>query len=106
MMFRWLMLLVAGLCEIVWAYNLKFSNGLTNLIPTITMVVFGMLSCYCLALATRQIPLAVAYAIWGGIGEVGILLTGYFLYGEIIPSIQLFFVTTIVLSIVGIKIYS
>ncbi len=105
-MFRWLMLLIAGLCEIVWAQNLKFSDGLTKLIPTVTMVIFGGLSCYCLALATRSIPLGVAYAIWSGIGEIGILAVGYFLYGEMISSPQLFFISLIITSIIGIKVSS
>lgn len=105
-MFRWLMLLIAGLCEIVWAQNLKFSDGLTKLIPTVTMVIFGGLSCYCLALATRSIPLGVAYAIWSGIGEIGILAVGYFLYGEMVSPPQLFFIALIITSIIGIKMSS
>jgi quaternary ammonium compound-resistance protein SugE len=105
-MFRWLMLLIAGLCEIVWAEGLRFSDGLTKLKPTVIMVIFGALSCYCLALATRSIPLGVAYAIWGGIGEIGILTVGYFLYGEIVSPAQLFFISLIITSIIGIKISS
>jgi quaternary ammonium compound-resistance protein SugE len=105
-MFRWLMLLIAGLCEIVWAQNLKFSDGLTKLIPTVTMIIFGALSCYCLALATRSIPLGVAYAIWSGIGEIGILAVGYFLYGEMVTPPQMFFIALIITSIIGIKVSS
>lgn len=105
-MFRWLMLLIAGLCEIVWAQNLKFSDGLTKLIPTVTMIIFGALSCYCLAIATRSIPLGVAYAIWSGIGEIGILTLGYFLYGEMVSQSQLFFILLIIAGIIGIKVSS
>lgn len=105
-MFRWLILLISGLLEVVWAQNLKLSNGFTKLIPTITMVIFGALSTYCLAIATRSIPLGIAYAIWSGIGEIGILALGYFLYGEVVTPPQMFFIALIITSIIGIKVSS
>ena len=105
-MFEWMMLLIASICEIVWAQSLKLSDVFSKTIPTIFMVIFGILSCYFLALATRSIPLGIAYAIWSGIGGIGILILGYYFHGEAITLTQLFFISLIIIGIVGVKLSS
>ena len=105
-MFEWMILLLGGLCEVAWAQSLKLSNGFAKTIPTIIMVIFGILSCYLLALSERLIPLGVAYAVWSGIGGVGILLLGYYWHGETITIMQLFFTTLVIIGIIGVKLSS
>jgi len=105
-MFEWIVLLVAGLFEIVWVQNLKLSQGFTKPFPTFFVIVFGVLSCYFLALAERAIPLGIAYAIWSGIGSVGVLILGAYVYGESITLAQLFFLALVIVGIIGIKLSS
>jgi quaternary ammonium compound-resistance protein SugE len=105
-MFEWMMLLIASICEIVWAQSLKFSDVFSKTVPTIFTIIFGVLSCYFLALATRSIPLGIAYAIWSGIGGAGILILGCYLHGEVMSLPQLFFVSLILAGVIGVKLSS
>lgn len=105
-MFAWMMLLIAGICEILWGIGLKLSDGFKKPIPTVVMIVFANLSFYFLTLAVRQLPLGIAYAIWCGIGAVGIILVGHFLYNEYLNIFQLLFIVLILIGIVGIKVSS
>ncbi len=100
------MLFLAGLSEIIWAVGLKFSNGFRKPIATSLVIGFSILSLYFLTQAIKQIPLGLAYAIWGGIGSVGLLACGHFLYGEHINGLQFLFVILVIIGILGIKVSS
>ena len=67
----WVVLVIAGLFEIAWSVGLKYSQGLTRLIPSILTFVFMALSFFLLAKAMKTLPLGTAYAVWTGIGTVG-----------------------------------
>jgi quaternary ammonium compound-resistance protein SugE len=84
----WILLLVAGLFEVVWAYSMKLSNGFTHLTySTITIVMmtasFGLLS-----MAMRTLPLGTAYTVWTGIGAVGAFVVGIAFLGEHISPMR------------------
>ncbi len=78
----WILLLVAGALESVWALALKESEGFTQLRPTLLFVVAGLASITLLALALRDLPVGTGYAVWTGIGAVGAAIAGIVLLDE------------------------
>lgn len=78
----WLLLFLAGLVEVVWAYFLKQSGGFTRLWPSIITGACMVASIWLLSTAMRQLPLGTAYAVWTGIGAVGTFAVGILVLGE------------------------
>ncbi len=99
----WLYLLIAGIMEIVWAVALKLSHGFTRPLPVAIVVVAGLLSLFFLALAARQIPIGTAYALWTGVGAVGVALIGIFYFNESRDFWRLFFIGLIVVGVMGLR---
>ncbi|GIV06011.1 MAG: quaternary ammonium compound-resistance protein SugE [Fimbriimonadales bacterium] len=102
----WLFLVVAGLLEIVWATALKFSNGFTRLTPTVIALTTAWASFWFLSLAIRKIPIGTAYAVWVGIGAVGVAVVGMLWFKESRDFWRLFFIGLIVLGVAGLKLVS
>ena len=75
----WLVLLVAGLCEIGWAVGLKYTEGFSRLWPSVGTVAAMIASVLLLGLALKALPLGTAYAVWTGIGAVGTAILGIYL---------------------------
>jgi len=100
---QWLILVVAGLFETVWAICLKYSEGFTKLVPSIFTVIGMVLSFYLLSLSLKNLPLGTAYAIWTGIGTVGTLIFGIIVFHESISIPQILCVGLIVIGIIGLK---
>lgn len=102
----WLYLLVAGAFEVVWATTLKLSHGFSNMTWSI-FTIFGMIVSFgFLSLALKNIQLSVAYPIWTGIGVIGSIFVGLFLFQDKINGITWLFVALLVIGIVGIKMTS
>ncbi len=99
----WLVLIVAGLLEIVWATALKQANGFTRLWPSVIALVTAWLSFVLLSLALRSLPVGIAYAVWVGIGAVGVAAVGILLLGEHVSLVRLSFLALIVIGIVGLR---
>ena len=78
----WILLLVAGLFEVVWAYYMKQSSGFTLLKPTMITISTMIVSFLLLSLAMRTLPLGTAYTVWTGIGAVGTFAVGVAVLGE------------------------
>ena len=78
----WILLLLAGLCEVGWAVGLKYSEGFTRLWPSVGTAAAMILSVVLLGIALRHLPLGSAYAVWTGIGTVGTVLFGILVFGE------------------------
>ncbi len=102
----WLILIIAGLFEVVWAVGLKFTEGFTRLWPSVITATGMVLSVYLLSLAIKQLPIGTAYAIWTGIGAVGTALIGIFFLGEPRDFARIVSILLIVAGIVGLKIFS
>ena len=96
-------LVVAGLLEIVWAIALKQSDGFSRLWPSVVGVGGAVLSFALLALALRQLPAGTGYAVWVGIGAVGVALAGMILFGEAVSVARVLFLSIIVVGIVGLR---
>lgn len=105
-MYAWIMLVIAGLFEVVWSSFMKVSNGFTNVPATIATAAGMLASFILLARATTKIDLAIAYPVWTGIGAVGAVLAGVVLFREQLNPATLFFVALLLVSIVGIKMTS
>ena len=78
----WILLFVAGVFEVVWAYYMKQSSGFTRLVPTVITVATMIVSFLLLSLAMRTLPLGTAYTVWTGIGAVGTFAVGVAVLGE------------------------
>lgn len=92
----WLLLLLAGLLEVVWASAMKLSDGFANASATITMVVAMLGSFAMLAIAMKTLPLGTAYAVWTGIGAVGAFAIGALFLEDPVTPTRLLAVTLIV----------
>ncbi|PWL57108.1 MAG: quaternary ammonium compound-resistance protein SugE [Desulfovibrionaceae bacterium] len=99
----WILLLLAGLCEVGWAVGLKYSEGFTRLWPSMGTAAAMILSVVLLGIALRHLPLGSAYAVWTGIGTVGTVLFGILVFGEPAAASRLFCVGLIVAGIMGLK---
>lgn len=99
----WLWLTLAGLLEIVWAIGLKYTVGFTRPLPSIITVLAMIGSVYFLALAVRSIPIGTGYAVWTGIGAVGVAILGMILFDEPRTLLRIISILFIVAGIAGLK---
>jgi quaternary ammonium compound-resistance protein SugE len=99
----WLVLLVAGLCEIGWAVGLKYTEGFSRLWPSVGTVAAMVASVLLLGLALKALPLGTAYAVWTGIGAVGTAILGIYLFNEPRDALRLACIALIVAGIIGLK---
>lgn len=102
----WLLLVVAGLLEVAWASVLPATEGLSRLRPTIGFLALLVVSMLALAKAAETIPLGTAYAVWVGIGIVGAAIVGILVHGDPATPTRIFFLSLLVVSIVGLKVTS
>jgi len=99
----WVLLLLAGLLEIVWSVSMKASDGFTRHHFTAITLVAAALSFWLLGLALRQLPVGTAYAVWTGVGAVGAAVLGIALFGESPGILRIGCIALIVLGILGLK---
>lgn len=99
----WLLLIVAGGFEVVWAVGLKYTQGFTRPLPSAITLGAMAMSMYLLARALRTIPVGTGYAVWTGIGAVGTALVGLWLLGEPRSAGRLLAIAAIVGGILGLK---
>ncbi|MDI6835926.1 MAG: SMR family transporter [Rhizobiaceae bacterium] len=78
----WIILVVAGILEVVWAFFMKQSAGFTRFVPTAITAVAMIASVILLSISMRSLPLGTAYTIWTGIGALGAFLVGIMVLGE------------------------
>ena len=102
----WILLVLAGLFEIVWAVGLKYTEGFTRLWPTVGTVAAMIVSFGLLAHVLKTLPIGTAYAIWTGIGAVGTALVGIIVLGESASPARLACIGMIATGIVGLKLVS
>jgi quaternary ammonium compound-resistance protein SugE len=102
----WIYLLIAGLLEVGWAVGLRYTEGFTRLWPSVITVVLMIASFGFLSLAVKYLPLGTAYAVWTGIGAVGVVTLGILLFGESRDAIRLVFIAAIVVGVVGLRFVS
>jgi quaternary ammonium compound-resistance protein SugE len=99
----WIILFIAGLFETGWAIGLKYTEGFTRLWPSVWTVTAMIVSIVLLGLALKSLPVGTAYAVWTGIGAVGTVILGIYLFGEPATLARLSCIALIVAGIVGLK---
>ncbi|CAH0337157.1 MULTISPECIES: multidrug efflux SMR transporter [unclassified Flavobacterium] len=106
---NWVLLVIGGLFEIGFATCLgkaKESSGATATIWLIGFLVCLSISMLLLYKASQTLPIGTAYAVWTGIGAVGTVLVGIFVFKEPADFWRIFFITTLISSIIGLKLVS
>ena len=102
----WIVLVIAGLFEVVWALAMKQSDGFTRLWPSVITFVAMAISFGLLAWAMRTLPLGTAYTIWTGIGAIGAFAVGIAFLGEPANPLRLLAAALIVGGLVLMKLSS
>ncbi|AGT09133.1 DMT family transporter [Paracoccus aminophilus] len=100
----WIYLLIAGVCEVIWAVAMKESNGFSKLWPTVVTAVGMAISIWFLALAMRTLPLGTAYTIWTGIGAIGSFVIGILWMHEPATAMRLLAAALIISGLVLMKV--
>ncbi len=102
----WVYLIIAGGFEVIWAMGLKYSHGFTKLYPSLITLGGMIISFYFLSLATKSLPIGTAYTIWTGIGALGAVLLGIFLFNDPVNILRIVFLFLILVGILGLKLTS
>jgi quaternary ammonium compound-resistance protein SugE len=100
---NWMLLVLAGLCEVGWAIGLKYTEGFTRPLPTIGTISAMLISIWLLGIAMKSLPVGTAYAVWVGIGATGTAILGIILLNESASAARLASLGLIVAGIVGLK---
>ncbi|MBR6758330.1 MAG: multidrug efflux SMR transporter [Bacteroidaceae bacterium] len=106
---NWLILFIAGCFEVAFTFCLGKTRGATGVefyLWGAGFLVATFMSMYLLARASQTLPLGTAYAVWTGIGAVGTVLLGIFVFREPVSLARMFFLFTLIASIVGLKVVS
>ncbi|NEU07149.1 multidrug efflux SMR transporter [Flavihumibacter sp. R14] len=103
---NWILLVIAGLFEVGFASCLGKAKETTGMMSNFWMAGFFVclsISMFLLYKATQSLPIGTAYAVWTGIGAVGTVLVGIFIFKEPATFWRIFFLTTLISSIIGLK---
>ena len=106
---NWIILVIAGLFEVAFAFCLgkaKEATGSEMYLWYAGFLVTLTVSMGLLIKATQSLPIGTAYAVWTGIGAVGTVLVGILVFNEPATFFRLLFITTLIGSIVGLKVVS
>ena len=101
---EWIFLIVAGFLEVIWAISLKYSQGFSILLPSIVTIIGMIASFYLLSLAIKTLPIGTAYAIWTGIGVVGTVILGIFIFRDQMSILRFVFILMILMGTIGLKV--
>lgn len=100
----WLILIGAGLLEIVWAIALKHTDGFTRFWPSAVGIAAAVASFVMLTVALKSLPMGTAYAVWVGIGALGVAVAGIVVLAESASVLRLGCFALILAGVVGLKI--
>lgn len=102
----WGLLLLAGLEEVIATISMKYVDGFKKKWPIIILIVGFSLSFYCLSTAMQSLPAGIAYAVWTGIGSIGITLADLLWFKEKINKYQIFSLLFILIGVIGMSLTS
>jgi quaternary ammonium compound-resistance protein SugE len=99
----WIYLFLAGAFEILFTTAMRFTEGFTKIFPSALVLLLAAVSIFFVTKASQLIPLGTAYAAWGGIGAIGTVAIGILYFGEPVTFWRMFFLSTLIMSIIGLK---
>jgi quaternary ammonium compound-resistance protein SugE len=99
----WIWLILAGVFEIGWAIGLKYTDGFSKLIPSLLTITLMIASFFLLSIAVKEIPIGTGYAIWTGIGAIGVAIAGMILFQESRDILRLICIGLIIIGVLGLK---
>ncbi|MEZ5673486.1 MAG: multidrug efflux SMR transporter [Thiotrichaceae bacterium] len=102
----WLLLMMSGVFEIIWSISMKYSDGLTRVVPSLITLAASICSFLLLAHALKTVPIGTAYAVWAGVGAVGTAIAGVLIFSEPIHLLRVISILLIVLGLVGLRLSS
>lgn len=102
----WLLLTIAGIFEIAFAFGMKWSEGFTRLMPALFTIATGLSSVLLLSFSLRTLPVGTAYAVWTGIGAAGTVTLGMLLLGDSAAPLRLLCIGLILAGVIGLRLVS
>lgn len=99
----WLVLVIAGLFETAWAIGLKYTDGFSRFWPSVWTILAMVISVWLLGFSVKQLPVGTAYAVWVGIGAVGTVIGGIWLFNEPVSALRILSLCCIIAGIIGLK---
>ncbi|WP_256529019.1 DMT family transporter [Limnofasciculus baicalensis] len=99
----WIYLMIAVVCEIVWASTLKMTGGYSQLWPSVFNAVILAINTYFISLAVKSLPVAIAYPIWTGLGGVGVAIGAVIFFDESLGIFQILCILLIILGVIGLE---
>lgn len=102
----WVLLVIAGLFEVGWAFSMKLSEGFTRLGMSAVTLGTMAVSVVLLSMSMKSLPLGTAYAVWTGIGALGAFVVGILVLGEQATPLRLVSAGLILAGLVGLKLSS
>ncbi|MFK8330713.1 DMT family transporter [Pseudomonas sp. BJa5] len=102
----WVLLGVAGILEIAFAWFMKSSHGFTRLTPALLTLAAGVSSVTLLSISLRSLPMGTGYAVWTGIGAAGTAMVGIVWLGDSAAPMRLVCIGLILAGVIGLKLVS
>jgi len=100
---EWILLVIAGLLEIAFAFGMKSSEGFTRLLPSMLTVATGLSSVVLLSVSLRSLPMGTGYAVWTGIGAAGTAILGMAVMGDSAAPLRILCIVLILAGVIGLK---
>lgn len=102
----WLVLAVAVFTEICWALSLKWAATVATWQASSVPIILSFVNMGLLAVAMRGLPAGTAYAVWTGLGAVGVIIGGTIVFGDKVSAVQAGFMTLTVVGVMGTKLFA
>jgi quaternary ammonium compound-resistance protein SugE len=102
----WILLCIAGILEIGFAFFMKSSEGFTRLVPAALTVATGLSSVILLSSSLRTLPMGTGYAVWTGIGAAGTAILGIAVLGDSAAPMRICCILLILVGVVGLRLVS
>ena len=99
----WILIVIAGLLEPCWIYTMERSDGFRDVRWTVLTVIVVIVDLYLLSVAMQTIGTGMSYAIWTGIGAIGAVVIGIFVYKERATYLRMFLIMLIIAGIIGLN---
>ena len=104
-MLAWIYLAAAIVTEVVGTVFLRFTDGFTNPLPSIVVLITYAVSLWLTALALRELEISLAYAVWAGVGTAAVAVIGMAALGETVNAFKLASIALVIGGVVGLNLY-